>query len=101
MATNNECVEGLSLLTRTLQTVQGDKETSAKFKEPLCSLHSDILAQCSTSTLERMDCTELENAARVVDFMLSTDCTLSREALTEAMKLSDKLESTTTRYCLF
>ena len=98
MATNNECVEGLSLLVRTLQTAQGDKDTSARFKDPLCSLHSDILAQCSSSTSERMDCTELETAARVVDFMISTDCTLSRDALTEGMRLSDKLQNTTTRF---
>ena len=98
MATNNECVEGLSLLVRTLQTVRGDAETSARFRDPLCSLHSDILAQCSSSTSERMDCTELETAGRVVDFMLNTDCTLSRDALTEAMRLSDKLQNTTTRF---
>ena len=97
LATNQECVASLSLLGRTLETVKADADTGAKFSRPLCSLHSEILAQCATSTLARMDCTELGAASRLVDFMVNSECRLASKALEEGMRLSQELASTTTR----
>ena len=97
LATNQECVEALSLLRRTLDSVKAEANTAARFQGPLCTLHSSILAQCSAATIERMDCTELGTAGRVVDFMVKTECRLTPVALEEGQRLSRQLQNTTTR----
>ena len=45
-----------------------------------------------------MDCTELDTAAGVVDFMVTTECSLSSKALEEVLRLSSQLQSTISRW---
>ena len=88
----------MSLLGQIIETVSTSAKQKAQFKDPLCSLHSDIFGQCSDTLSSRMDCTELETGRDIMDFLLDTNCDITLEALESGRELSLALK-TKTREC--
>ena len=48
-----------------------------QFREPLCSLYSSLLLQCSEDVVARLDCTEISAGQELVEFLVNTDFPLS------------------------
>ena len=96
-AGDKECSEALSTLGQVVQTVElnSGRESQAQYREPLCSLYSDILQQCSDDMLTRLDCTEISAGQELMQFLVNTKCDLSLAALKSTAALAGSLAEKT------
>ena len=84
-----------------VQTVElnSKKESQAQYREPLCSLYSDILQQCSDEMVARLDCTEISAGQELMEFLVNTKCDVSLGALQSTAALAGSLADKT-KECL-
>ena len=101
LAGDKECSEALSTLSQVVQTVElnSNKESQAQYREPLCSLYSDILQQCSDEMVARLDCTEISAGQELMEFLVNTKCDVSLGALQSTAALAGSLADKT-KECL-
>ena len=99
-AGDKECSEALSSLGQVVTTVElAGGATRTQFREPLCSLYSDLLLQCSEDVVARLDCTEISAGQELMEFLVNTDCSLSLAAIQSCASLATALAGQT-KQCL-
>ena len=98
LATDQECGAALSLLGRVLDTVAAQPDQARQYQAPLCSLHSDLLAQCCTDLSARLDCTELGAGRELLAHLVTTQCSPRLDTVERGTELAAALANQT-RVC--
>ena len=95
-AGDKECSEALSRLGQVVTTVElAGGASQTQFQEPLCSLYSDLLLQCSEDMVARLDCTEISAGQELMEFLVNTKCPLKKfwSVLSKLFEISRMAES--------
>ena len=95
-AGDKECSEALSSLGQVVTTVElAGGASRTQFREPLCSLYSDLLLQCSEDVVARLDFTKISFGQELVEFLVNTDCPLSLAVIQSCASLATALADQT------